>query len=151
MAQQSLLELVAAFETGRLSKSEFEAALERQMQFCQRRQEELSRVRVLPEDQAAWDKDLWPGLDACYEGLIGAAAEALAYAHSQNPELLVGIAGLLQEVEHISAYLAVRAGAVSAATRQILKEGLAVPADGLALDSVAHGKAESQIAFLEES
>lgn len=151
----SILELVAAFEIGSLGQKEFESALEQQMQSCQRRQEELQRQRVPAEDQAVWEQDLRPGLDACYEGLIGAAAEALEFARSRNQALLVGIAGLLQEVAKIGAYLEARAGLVSEGTRQLLREGLEQPADGLALGhglgGASQGSAESQVSFLEES
>ena len=147
----SILELVAAFEMGSLGQKEFESALEQQMQSCQRRQEDLQRQRVPVEDQALWEQELRPGLDACYDGLIGAAAEALEFARSRNQDLLVGIAGLLQEVDRIGAYLEARAGLVSTATRQRLREGLAAPADGLALGGANQGSAESQVAFLEEN
>lgn len=143
----SILELVAAFETGQLGQQDFETALSQQMQLCQRKQDELARQRVPAEDQALWEQELRPGLDACYEGLIGAAAEALEFARSRNQELLIGIAGLLQEVDRIGAYLAARGGLASAVTQNLLRQ----QGDDLALGQASHGTAESSLSFIEEA
>lgn len=147
MAQTSILDLVTAYKHEQIHRPDFEAALEQQIQQCRRKQEELDKARIQPEDQEVWAQDLRPGLEACYEGLIGAASEALEYARSRDEALLTGIVGLLQEVERIGAYLEARSGLVSEATREQLHQSL--DSDALALGA-SQGKAESEISFLEE-
>ncbi|HEY9840982.1 MAG: hypothetical protein ACAI44_36130 [Candidatus Sericytochromatia bacterium] len=149
MAQASILELLTAFQQEKIGQVELESGLEAQIQLCQRRQEELAKARIQPEDQEVWERDLRPGLDACYEGLIGAASEALEYAKSRNEALVPGIVGLLQEVERITGFLESQAGVTSAATRQLVQQGIEGQQDGLAL-GVSQGSAESQVTFLEE-
>jgi len=147
----SIIELVNAYQQQTLSRQEVEQALEQHIRICERKSEELNKAQIQPEDQAQWEAELKPGLLACYQGLLGAAAEALEYAKSRNDELLKGIVALVQEVDRISSFLETRAGLVSESTRQVLQDGMSLHSDGLSIQSaVAHGTAESQVSFLEE-
>lgn len=148
-AQTGILALLSAFEQGRLDPAGCEQGLNQQIQLCTRRSEELARLRVPAEDQALWSQELRPGLEVCYEGLIGAASEALEYVKSRDESLLIGIHGLLGEVERIRAYVESRAGLASPETQKLLESGPA--GDGLALESATgKGSAEAQVNFLDE-
>ena len=148
-AQTGILALLSAFEQGRLDQAGCEQGLNQQIQLCTRRSEELTKLRVPAEDQALWTQELRPGLEVCYEGLIGAACEALEYVKSRDEGLLIGIHGLLGEVERIRAYVERKAGLASAETQKLIAGGPA--GDGLALDNAAsRGSAEAQVNFLEE-
>ncbi len=149
MAQKTLSELVIEFQSQNLSRQEFEQGLERQIQVCQRRLDELAKARIQPEDQTQWEQELRPGLEACFAGLIGAAYEALEYAKSRNEELLPGIFGMLQEAARIAQYLELRAGNVQAATRELMQPDLDLHSDGFEIVRNHQGRAESQVSFLE--
>ena len=101
MSQLSLLDLINGFYQQKITSADFEAGLKFHIQRCEQQQALLNQAKILPVDQAQWDKTIKPGLDVCYEGLLGAAHESLEYAKSRNQELLPGILGLLQEVQGI--------------------------------------------------
>lgn len=146
----SILDWVAEFQQQKIKRSEFEQAMESQIQRFQRQQDELGKVKVLAHDQTRWEQELKPGLEACYEGLIGAASEALEYAKTRNDELVPGIVGLVQEVNKIMAYLELKAELVSPQTRQLLEQNIAQQSDGLSIQAAAsQGTADSQLAFLD--
>lgn len=150
MAQKSLTELVTAFQNQSLGRQEFEQSLEQQILRCQRRIDDLGKARILPEDQAQWDQELKPGLEACFAGLIGAAYEALEYAKTRNEELLAGIFGMIRDAGLIADYLEQRSGGVSAATQELMQQELDIHSDGLSFQRGSQGRAESQVSFLEE-
>ncbi|MBF2052393.1 MAG: hypothetical protein IGS03_02885 [Candidatus Sericytochromatia bacterium] len=148
----SIIELVSAYQQHKVSRQEMEQTLEQHIRVCQRKSEELERSKILPEDQAQWESELKPGLSACYQGLIGAASEALEYAKTRNEELIPGIVALIQEVDRITQFLEMRSGLVSESTRQVMQENLSLHSDGVNIQAAAvhQGSAESTVSFLEE-
>ncbi len=146
----SIVELIDAFHGGNLSSEDYLSGLDRHIQFAQRRLSELDKQKIVPEDQALWQATLLPGLQAAYEGMIGAATEAKEYARSRKDDVLQGVGLLLTGVNQVMAILLESSGQVSADTRQILLQTHDVPNDGLDLQNRSvSGSAESKVSFLD--
>ncbi len=150
-SQLSMLDLVNGFYQQKMTSEEFEAGLKFHIQRCEHQQALLNKAQILPADQAQWDKTIKPGLDVCYEGLMGAAHEALEFAKSRNEELLPGILGLLQEVQGIMHFVEVKLGLVSVETQAAIQASLNPDGDGYSIKKASQGTAESQVSFLEEA
>lgn len=147
----SMLDLINGFYQQKINAADFEAGLKFHIQRCEKQQALLNQSKILPADQAQWEKTIKPGLDVCYEGLIGAAHEALEYAKSRNQELLPGILGLLQEVQGIMRFVEVKLGLVSAETQAAVQANLNPEGDGYSIKKASQGTAESQVSFLEDA
>lgn len=145
----SLVELIDAFHSQRIGEEEFLAGLDKQIQFATRKLAEVDKQRIAPEDQALWEAELKPGLQAVYEGVIGAATEAREYARSRKEETLHGVGILLVGIDQVMEILAQRSGLVSASTQQALEDALGGPGDGVSLKGVNKGTAESAVSFLD--
>lgn len=146
----SIVELIDAFHGAKISSEDYLTGLDRHIQFATRRLSELDKQKIVPEDQQLWQETLLPGLQAAYEGMIGAASEAKAYAQNRKEEVLHGVGILLAGVNQVMAILLESSGQVSAETRQILNQTNDVSNDGLEIQTRnVSGSAESQISFLD--
>ncbi|PIQ25470.1 hypothetical protein COW36_20715 [bacterium (Candidatus Blackallbacteria) CG17_big_fil_post_rev_8_21_14_2_50_48_46] len=151
MAGYSLVELIDAFYKEAISEQDYLSGLDQQIQNAQRKLAELDKQKIAPADQALWQEELLPGLQAAYEGVIGAASEAKVYAQERKEEVLHGVGILLASVDKIMEFLALRSGLVSESTQKLMAEALNPHSDGLSLESpVSKGSAESSISFLGE-
>ncbi len=144
----SIVELIDAFHDKKISSDDYLKGLDRQIAYAENRLKELPRQKILPDDQALWQEKLLPGLNAAFEGMIGAATEAKLYAKSRDKDslssvglLIVGVAQLLDEVEAAS-------GKVSVATQQAIGDVLSAPQDDVALATIK-GTADSAVTFLD--
>lgn len=146
----SIVELIDAFHGGRISSEEYLSGLDRHIQFASRRLAELDKTKIVPEDLQTWQETLLPGLQAAYEGMIGAATEAKEFARTRKDETLQGVGILLASVNQIMGILLSSSGQVSAETRQILLQSSDVSNDGLELNTrPISGSAESKLSFLD--
>lgn len=146
----SLVELIDAFSKNSLSSEEYLGGLDKHIQYATRKLAEVEKQRIVPEDQTLWDNDLKPGLQAVYEGLIGAATEAKEYARTRSEETLHGVGVLLVGIDQVMDILAQRSGSVSASTQQALQAALEGPGDDVNFSSpVSKGSAESAVSFLD--
>jgi hypothetical protein len=144
----SIVGLIDAFHKNSIGSEEYLTGLEKHINFATRKLAEVERQRIVPEDQTLWENELKPGLQAVYEGLIGAATEAKEYARTRSEETLHGVGVLLIGIDQVMDILAQRSGSVSASTQQALQDALAGPGDGVNL-SVTKGSAESAVSFLD--
>lgn len=150
MAGHSLVELIDAFYKQDISAQDYLAGLDRQIHNAQRKLTELDKQAIAPADQTLWQEELLPGLQAAYEGVIGAAEEAKLYAESRKDEILHGVGLLIMGVDQIMQFVAQRSGLVSAPTQALLTQALDPQSDGLALaHRPVQGSAESTVAFLD--
>lgn len=146
----SIVELIDAFHGNKISAEDYLSGLDRHIQFATRKLTELDRQRIVPEDQKVWDEELKPGLQAAYEGMIGAATEAKEFAKNRDEEILKGVGILIAGIQHVMNLIEKGAGKVSDATLQVLEEATNLNNDGLELQTQAvKGSAESQVSFLD--
>lgn len=146
----SVVELIDQFHKNAISSEEYLNGLDRHIQFAQRKLTEIEKQRIVPEDQALWESELKPGLQALYEGLIGAATEAKEYAKTRSDETLHGVGILLVGIDQVMAILDQRASGVSESTRQALEEATSGPGDDVSLSGpTSKGSAESAVSFLD--
>jgi hypothetical protein len=150
MAGHSLVELIDAFHKQEISSQDYLAGLDRQIQMAERKLVELGKQQIAPADQALWQAELLPGLQAAYEGLIGAAHEAKVYAEQRLDETLHGVGILIAGVDQIMTFVATRTGLVTESTQALLNQALDPHSDGLDLaHRPSRGSAESEVAFLD--
>lgn len=102
---QSVLELITALRRGDMDKQTYLQNLEQIQNVMRQRQQKLNTIKVLPEDQAAWDSLIRPGLTSAYRCVISAVDEARAYAPKRDPKLLPGIHSLVESAERINRVL----------------------------------------------
>lgn len=146
----SIVELIDAFHTQKISSDDYLKGLDRHIQFATRKLAEIEKQRIVPEDQALWNSKLKPGLQAVYEGLIGAATEAKEYARNRNEEILHGVGLLLVGVDQVMDILGQSTGTASASTLAALQDAMESPGDGVNLTRSVHkGSAESAVSFLD--
>lgn len=146
----SLVELIDAFHSKKISASDYTSGLDRQIQYAEQKLKELERQKIVPEDQALWQNTLMPGLKAAFEGMIGAATEAKEYARTRNQDILSGVGLLLVSVSELLDKVEAASGGVSAATQQALQSLSEGPQDDLAFgQAVSKGSAESSVTFLD--
>ncbi|MBT9546111.1 MAG: hypothetical protein IV090_12035 [Candidatus Sericytochromatia bacterium] len=150
MAGLSLVELIDAFHKQEISAEDYLVGLDRQIHNASRKLAELDKQQIATADQALWQEELLPGLQAAYEGLIGAAEEAKLYAQNRKDEILHGVGILIVGVDQIMEFVAIRSGLASAPTQALLNQALDPQSDGLALaNRPVKGSAESEVAFLD--
>lgn len=146
----SIIELIDGFHLNKISAQDYLAGLDKHMQFASRKLSELERQKIVPEDQQRWNEVLLPGLQAAYEGMLGAAAEAKEYAKARDEEVLKAVGVLLAGVDQVMLILEEQSGGVSASTLQVLQEVGNVHQDGVALENrPVKGSAESAVSFLD--
>lgn len=147
--QQGILELIQAFQSGQLDAPGFTEGLGRIQQFCEKKLRQLEQTHVGEADKALWEATLLPGLEACYEGLMGAAAEAQLYAEQRDEQILAGVHYILGQVGQALAIVESASGEASAETQAAIAD-MAPTTDGISLQSsVQSGSATSEVRFLE--
>lgn len=147
--QQGILELIQAFQSGQLDAPGLTEGLGRIQQFSEKKLRQLEQTQVVEADKEVWDTTLLPGLEACYEGLIGAAAEAQIYAEQRDEQILAGVYHILEQVGLALAIVESASGGVSASTQAAIEEASSAT-DGISLQSsIQSGSATSEVRFLE--
>lgn len=147
--QQGILELLQSFQNGQVDGATFQASLNQIQQFCEKKLQQLEQTKVLEADKSLWESTLFPGLEACYEGLAGAAAEAQLYAEQKDEQVLAGVYYILDQVGQALAIVESAASQTSADTQAAIV-GLTTASDGISLQQgVQAGSATSEVRFLE--
>lgn len=142
----SVLELVEAYKSERLTQAHFQNELQRYLDAAELRIKNLQSIQVPEEDRDLWQNLLKPGLHLMTRCLISAVKEALAYAQSRNRNLLPGIFALLKQMQHMAHLLENQLESASTMTRHYLHTHLKMDDLNIQADT---GQARSHISFLD--
>lgn len=135
MKNNGIIELLALYQHQRMSKADFEQALQEHIQICVHKQAELELHHIPPQDRKFWEQELKPALKSSYLVLIRSAQAALDYASSRDEKQVPGIIALVQEISRMVIFLENRANLVGLETQRILTQSMALKADSLFLEA----------------
>ncbi|PKL75662.1 MAG: hypothetical protein CVV27_14225 [Candidatus Melainabacteria bacterium HGW-Melainabacteria-1] len=148
MSVSAIIPLLRQFRAQQLSAEELHAQLDTVVAFCERKIATLNQTRILPAEQAEWDRFLRPGLELSYQGLIGAARLGQEYARTPTQEIAEGIVYAFAQIDKATQFVESRLGGFSAETRATLQDDLEMIArDASQLKSLQQGQAETTISL----
>ena len=149
MLRKSIVETLDAFRKQEISFAEAERALQEHKQQAELKRNSVSRAQVPAADQSLWEELIRPGLEVAFQGLVGAAAEGIAYLSSRDQEAYrVAIALAAQAVE-ITEVLEARMGLLSEMTQRFVLTAINPHSDVVQMEQVLTGSAESTLSFLD--
>lgn len=147
---QSIIEILDAVSKQQLPAEAASQSLKRYQQKFEKTLQALPQQKVAAADQETWVNTLFPGLEAAYAGLIGAAAEGLAYLDNQAQDSLEAAMALALQADEIMTLLSGHLGLLSLPTQQMMQQALNPQQDQLEVAGVSTGRAESTVSFLDE-
>lgn len=147
--RKSIVETLDGFRKQEISLSDAQGLLNEHKQLAERKKQSVSRAQVPAEDKPLWEELICPGLEVAFQGLVGAAAEGLAYLLSRDQETYrVAIALAAQAVE-ITEVLEARMGLLSQVTQRFVLTAINPHADVVQMEGALTGSAESTLSFLD--
>lgn len=147
--QKSIVEALDAFRKQELALSDAQQILSEHKQLAERKRNSVSRAQVPAEDKPLWDELICPGLEVAFQGLVGAAAEGLAYLRSRDHEAYRVAVALAAQAVEITEVLEARMGLLSQATQRFVLTAINPHTDVVQMEGALTGSAESTLSFLD--
>ncbi len=147
--RKSIVETLDAFRKQELALSDAQRILTEHKQLAERKRNGVSRAQVPAEDKPLWDELICPGLEVAFQGLIGAAAEGLAYLLSRDHDAYRVAVALAAQAVEITEVLEARMGLLSQVTQRFVLTAMNPHADVVHMEGALTGSAESTLSFLD--
>lgn len=146
---KSIVEILDAFRKQEVSFADAQTGLQFHKKQAEQKRQSVSRAQVPDRDKPLWDELICPGLEVAFQGLVGAAAEGLAYLSFRDHESYrVAIALAAQAVE-ITEVLEARMGLLSQATQRFVLSAINPQHDVVQMENALSGSAESTLSFID--